>query len=119
VFFHIFFVYLFSDAVRANRLTRGVTDAEVESDAREWLRTARDRDGGRCQRKAAKRQQLSASVTAKTRRSVVSSTPSVSDEDISAQSNVDEDTRVVCCVCLQGLDTVMRKTADCISVTRF
>jgi len=92
VFLTFYFVYLFSDAVRANRLTRGVTDAEVESVAREWLRTARDRDGGRRQREAAKRQQLSASVTAKTRRSVVSRTPSVSDEDISAQSNVDEDT---------------------------
>jgi hypothetical protein len=73
-------VYLFSDAVRAIRLTRGVTDAEVESVAREWPSTARDRDGGRRQ------SELSA------RRSVVSCTPSVSDEDISAQSNVDEDT---------------------------
>jgi hypothetical protein len=92
--FLIFFssVYLFSDAVRANRLTRGVTDAEIESVTREWLRTARNRDGGRRQREATKSQQLSASVTAKTRRSVVSRTPSVSDEDISAESNVDEDT---------------------------
>jgi predicted aminopeptidase len=84
---------LFSDAFRANRLTRGVTDAEIESVTREWLRTARNRDGGRRQREATKRQQLSALVTvAKTRRSVVSRTPSVSDEDISAESNVDEDT---------------------------
>ena len=85
----MFYIFCYPDAVRANRLTRGATDAEVESVAREWLRTARDRDGGRRQREATKKQQLSRpdSVTAK---AVVSRTPSVSDEDISAQSNVED-----------------------------
>ena len=45
----MFYIFCYPDAVRANRLTRGATDAEVESVAREWLRTARDRDGGRRQ----------------------------------------------------------------------
>ena len=89
LFAAVFYIFCYPDAVRANRLTRGATDAEVESVAREWLRTARDRDGGRRQREATKKQQLSRpdSVTAK---AVVSRTPSVSDEDISAQSNVED-----------------------------
>ena len=92
LFAAVFYIFCYPDAVRANRLTRGASDAEVESVAREWLRTARDRDGGRRQREATKKQQLSRpdSVTAKARRSVVSRTPSVSDEDISAQSNVED-----------------------------
>ena len=89
LFAAVFYIFCYPDAVRANGLTRGATDAEVESVAREWLRTARDRDGGRRQREATKKQQLSRpdSVTAK---AVVSRTPSVSDEDISAQSNVED-----------------------------
>jgi hypothetical protein len=39
-----------TDAVRCNRITSGATNDEVERIVREWLRTAKDRNGGRRRR---------------------------------------------------------------------
>jgi hypothetical protein len=36
-----------SDAVRSNKITSGASNDEVERVVREWLRTAKDRSGGR------------------------------------------------------------------------
>ena len=44
-------------AVRANSLTAKATDVSIESEIKEWLKFAKERDGGRKLREQKKRRQ--------------------------------------------------------------
>jgi hypothetical protein len=45
-----YFFLCFSEAVRANRMTKSASNAESEAIIKEWLRTSADRSGGRSAR---------------------------------------------------------------------
>jgi len=50
---NILIILACADAVRRNPLTCRATDADIASVVKEWLKHARDRDGGRSRRSRA------------------------------------------------------------------